>query len=85
MRIAPSVRVNAQYPAFGFVPVNMTVQDGEEVVLDGVRMVFHYAVNDTRDSLIVHFPDLDMVCHNTAVTPMLLSMYTVFDRLKSRQ
>jgi alkyl sulfatase BDS1-like metallo-beta-lactamase superfamily hydrolase len=39
--------------------------------------VFYYAVSDTPDSLIVHFPDLDLVLHNTAVTPMLFSQYTL--------
>jgi alkyl sulfatase BDS1-like metallo-beta-lactamase superfamily hydrolase len=63
--------------AMGHVPVNHPVTDGEEVVIDGIRAVFYHAVSDTRDSLIVHFPDLDLVLHNAAVTPLSFPLYTV--------
>jgi alkyl sulfatase BDS1-like metallo-beta-lactamase superfamily hydrolase len=63
--------------AMGHVPVSHPVTDGEEVVIDGIRAVFYHAVSDTRDSLIVHFPDLDLVLHNAAVTPLSFPLYTV--------
>lgn len=63
--------------ANGHLPVTHPVTDGEEAVIDGLRVVFHHAVADTQDSVIVHFPDLDLVLHNTAVTPNAFSMYTL--------
>jgi alkyl sulfatase BDS1-like metallo-beta-lactamase superfamily hydrolase len=63
--------------AIGHAPVNHPVTDGEEVIIDGLQAVFYHAVSDTRDSLIVHFPDLDLVLHNTAVTPMSFPLYTL--------
>jgi alkyl sulfatase BDS1-like metallo-beta-lactamase superfamily hydrolase len=63
--------------ANGHVLVNHPVKDDEEVMIDGLKVVFHYAVADTRDSLIVEFPELDMVVHNTAVIPVFYSLYTL--------
>jgi alkyl sulfatase BDS1-like metallo-beta-lactamase superfamily hydrolase len=63
--------------ASGHVPVSIQVADGEEVEIDGIKFVFHHAVADTRDSLIVEVPELDLVLHNTNVTPMAFSMYTL--------
>ncbi|CUH41243.1 MULTISPECIES: alkyl sulfatase dimerization domain-containing protein [Ruegeria] len=63
--------------ANGHLPVTYPVADGEEILIDGLRVVFHHAVGDTRDSVIVHFPDLDLVLHNTNVVPMAFSMYTL--------
>ncbi len=63
--------------ATGHVPVNHPVKDGEEVVIDGVKAVFYHTVSDTRDGLIVHFPDLDLVLHNAAVTPLSFPLYTL--------
>ncbi|MEM1314731.1 MAG: alkyl sulfatase dimerization domain-containing protein [Pseudomonadota bacterium] len=63
--------------ANGHLPVTRPVADGEEIVIDGRRVVFHHAVGDTRDSLIVHFPDQDLVLHNTNVIPMAFSLYTL--------
>eukprot|EP00903_Cladosiphon_okamuranus_P002693 g2691.t1 len=63
--------------ARGHLPVSHPVSDGEEIMVDGVRIVFHHAVADTEDSLIIHFPDLDAVVHNTAVMPFLFPMYTL--------
>jgi len=61
----------------GHVPVSYPVADGEEVMIDGIKTVFHHVVADTRDSLIVHFPDLDLVLHNAAVTNMSFPLYTL--------
>lgn len=63
--------------ANGHLPVTHPVADGEEVVIDGRRIVFHHAVGDTRDSLIVHFPDENFVLHNTNVIPLAFSLYTL--------
>ena len=59
------------------VPVSHPVADGEKVVIDGLEVIFHHAVADTRDSLIVHIPELDAVVHNTAVMGFLFPMYTL--------
>ena len=61
----------------GHVAVTHPVGDGEEVTIDGVQIVFHYAVADTDDSLVIHFPELDMVVHNAAISPMLYPLYTL--------
>lgn len=61
----------------GHLPVTHAVADGEGVDIDGLRFVFHHAVADTEDSLIVHIPELDAVIHNTAVMPFLFPMYTL--------
>ena len=61
----------------GHVPVSYPVADGEEVIIDGVKAVFYHVVADTRDSLIVHFPDLDLVLHNAAVTNLGFPLYTL--------
>ena len=63
--------------AMGHVPVNHPVKDGEEVIIDGLKVVFYHAVSDTADSLIVNFPELDLVLHNTAVIPFAFSLYTL--------
>lgn len=63
--------------ARGHLPVTYPVKDGEELMIDGVKVVFHHAIADTEDSLIIHFPELDAVVHNTAVMPFLFPMYTL--------
>ena len=63
--------------AGGHLPVTHPVTDGEQVVIDGISVVFYHAVADTEDSLIIHFPDLDTVVHNTAVMPFMFPMYTL--------
>ena len=61
----------------GHLPVTHAVADGEPVNIDGLSVVFHHAVSDTEDSLIIHFPELDAVIHNTAVMPFMFPMYTL--------
>lgn len=61
----------------GHVAVNHPVENGEEVTIDGLKARFYHAVADTRDSLIVHFPELDLVLHNAVATPMMFSLYTL--------
>lgn len=63
--------------ASGYLPVTKPVADGEEVVFDGVRMRFHHIVGDTRDSLAIEFPELDMVAHNSAMTSVAFPLYTL--------
>ena len=60
-----------------FLPVTHPVDDGEEVVIDGVRMVFHHIFADTDDSLIIDIPELGTVLHNSPVTAFMVSMYTL--------
>ena len=61
----------------GHVKVNKDVSDGETVMIDGVEFVFYHCVSDTRDGLIVHIPERDMVLHNAAVLPLGLGLYTL--------
>lgn len=63
--------------AHGHLPVTHPVSDGEEVVIDGRRVVFHHVVADTRDSVIAYFPDLDLVLHNSMAVNMLAPLYTL--------
>ena len=85
----PAQGADAEYgikePAFedpslnvgGHVPVTHPVADGEQAVIDGLKVVFYHAVADTEDSLIIQFPELDAVVHNTAVMPFMFPMYTL--------
>jgi len=63
--------------AHGHLPVTHPVKDGEEVTIDGLKVVFYHVVADTRDSIIAYFPDLDLALHNTAAANMLFSLYTL--------
>lgn len=63
--------------ASGHLPVSHPVADGEEVTIDGLKFIFHHAVADTEDSLIIQIPELDAVVHNTAVMPFMFPMYTL--------
>ncbi len=63
--------------AHGHLPVTHPVKDGEEVTIDGLKVVFYHVVADTRDSIIAYFPDLDLALHNTAAVNMLFSLYTL--------
>lgn len=68
---------DAALNAHGHLPVTHPVKDGEEVIIDGLKVVFHHVVSDTRDSIIAYFPELDLALHNTAVTDLLFSLYTL--------
>jgi alkyl sulfatase BDS1-like metallo-beta-lactamase superfamily hydrolase len=63
--------------AHGHMPVTHPVEDGEEVVIDGIKVVFYHVVSDTRDSIIAHFPELDLALHNTAAINVLFSLYSL--------
>ncbi|WP_285261219.1 alkyl sulfatase dimerization domain-containing protein [Halopseudomonas bauzanensis] len=63
--------------ASGFLPVTHPVEDGEVVNFDGVEIRFHHVVGDTRDSLIIEFPELDTVAHNAAMTSVAFPLYTL--------
>ena len=63
--------------ASGHLPVTHPVADGEQVNIDGLNVVFHHAVSDTEDGLIIHIPELDAVIHNAAVMPFMFPMYTL--------
>ena len=74
---AEPVYDDAALNEYAHVEVTHPVSDGDEVIVDGVRVAFHHVVADTRDSLLVHFPDLDLVLHNSAVTPTSFPLYTL--------
>ncbi len=57
--------------------VTRRVGHGERVVIDGLEFIFHHAIADTDDSLIVQVPALDLVVHNAAVMPFLFPLYTL--------
>lgn len=61
----------------GFVPVNTPVSNGQKLTVDGVEMVFftNYEA-DTNDTLIVHFPEKDMVWNNH-FWPIFPNFYTL--------
>lgn len=61
----------------GHMPVTHPVKDGEEVIIDGQKVVFYHIVADTRDSIIAYFPDLDLALHNSGVINFLMSLYTL--------
>jgi len=63
--------------ASGHLNVNRPVSHGQEVVIDGLKAVFYHTVSDTRDSIAVHFPELDLVLHNAAATPLAFPLYTL--------
>ncbi|MAT49660.1 MAG: MBL fold metallo-hydrolase [Porticoccaceae bacterium] len=67
----PALNVNRH------VQVSHPVEDGETVWIDGLEAIFYHAVGDTRDSLIVHFPSLDLVIHNTGLLPTLAPLSTL--------
>lgn len=61
----------------GHVAVTHPVQDGEMITIDGVNVTFHHVQADTDDSLVIHFPDLDLVVHNAAIMPVMFPLYTL--------
>lgn len=63
--------------AMGHMPVTHPVSDGQEIHIDGLQFIFHHAIADTPDSLIIHIPELDAVVHNVAVMPFMFPMYTL--------
>ncbi len=63
--------------AHGHMPITHPVKDGEEVTIDGLKVVFYHVVADTRDSIIAYFPELDLAIHNSAAINMLVSLYTL--------
>jgi len=61
----------------GYIPPNRTVSNGEMLEIDGVRMKFFTEFrSDTDCSLIVHFPDLDMVYNNHSL-PIFPNLYSL--------
>lgn len=68
---------NAALNAHGHLPVTHPVKEGEEVMIDGHKVIFYHVVADTRDSIIAHFPDLNLALHNAAAVNMLFSLYTL--------
>lgn len=61
----------------GHVNPTYEVGDGEELIIDGVKAIFYHTSSDATDSLIVHFPDYDLITHNAAIMPMLFPLYTL--------
>ena len=61
----------------GHMSPTYLVADGEELSIDGLRVVFYHTSSDATDSLIVHYPEYDLVTHNAAIMPMLFPLYTL--------
>ncbi|MBT6500230.1 MAG: MBL fold metallo-hydrolase, partial [Deltaproteobacteria bacterium] len=53
------------------------VADGEEIIIDGLKVQFFHVIADADDSLAVWFPELDMIMHNAALTGVLHPFYTL--------
>lgn len=68
---------SAKLNTSGYLPVTHPVADGEVLEFDGVKMRFHHIVGDTRDSLAIEFPTLDLIAHNSAMTSVAFPMYTL--------
>jgi alkyl sulfatase BDS1-like metallo-beta-lactamase superfamily hydrolase len=61
----------------GHLRATHDVADGEEVIIDGLKAIFHHVVSDADDSLAVWFPELDAIFHNAALTGFLHPFYTL--------
>ncbi len=60
-----------------YIPVTMPVENGQEIVLDGVRMQFFTEYHsDTDDCLMVYFPDKGLVMNNL-YWPVFPNLYTL--------
>jgi alkyl sulfatase BDS1-like metallo-beta-lactamase superfamily hydrolase len=62
--------------ASGYIPPTYGVKDGEELIVDGVRMQFFYTPSDTYDSLTLWLPDHDTVITNS-IWSALPNLYTL--------
>ncbi|WP_342431167.1 alkyl sulfatase dimerization domain-containing protein [Neobacillus sp. FSL H8-0543] len=60
----------------GYVKPNYGVRDGEELMVDGVRIQFFYTPADTFDSITAWLPDHDTVITNS-IWHVLPNMYTL--------
>lgn len=60
----------------GYIPPTYCVKDGEELVIDGVRMQFFHTPSDTYDSLTLWLPDHDTVVTNS-IWSTLANLYTL--------
>lgn len=61
----------------GYIKPTITVSNGDELEIDGVRMKFFTDYrSDTDCSLIVHFPELDMVYNNHSL-PIFPNLYSL--------
>ncbi len=61
----------------GYVAPNRTVSEGEKIEIDGIRMQFFTEYrSDTDDSLIIYFPDFDMVYNNHSL-PIFPNLYSL--------
>ncbi|MFF5814692.1 alkyl sulfatase dimerization domain-containing protein [Peribacillus butanolivorans] len=49
----------------GYIKPTYGVKDGEEMLIDGVRIQFFYTPSDTNDSLTIWLPDHDLVITNS--------------------
>lgn len=63
--------------ANGHLPTIHTPGHGEVVEIDGLTAIFYHVISDTDDSIVVHFPELDMVIHNAAAVPVAFPLYTL--------
>ncbi len=63
-------------PTVGYVAPTETVEDGAELEVDGVRLVFYDAPSDTDDTLLMWIPEKQTVVNNI-VWPALFNIYTL--------
>ena len=63
--------------ASGHLPPTHEVADKEEVMIDGLKAQFFHIESDADDSLVIWFPELDLVLHNSAFMGNLFPFYTL--------
>ncbi|MEH7014727.1 alkyl sulfatase dimerization domain-containing protein [Neobacillus niacini] len=60
----------------GYLKPTYGVKDGEELLIDGVRIQFFYTPSDTTDSLTIWLPDHDLVITNS-IWHLYPNLYTL--------
>jgi alkyl sulfatase BDS1-like metallo-beta-lactamase superfamily hydrolase len=63
-------------PTTGFVRPNKLAADGQEAVIDGVKVQFFHAWGDTDDTLLIWLPESRTVINNVA-WPAMFNIYTL--------
>ncbi|MCP4749990.1 MAG: MBL fold metallo-hydrolase, partial [Proteobacteria bacterium] len=61
----------------GHIAPTHEVAHEEECLIDGLKAKFFHIVSDADDSLVVWFPELDLVLHNSALMGNLFPFYTL--------
>ena len=72
-------------PVFGFVPPTKTVNDGEELTVDGVKLQFFWTPSDTDDTIAIYLPERKVLVANL-MWPAFFNVHTLRgDRFRDPQ